>query len=139
MHTSHLRKHVLTYNRLIGGYRNTTKAFDHSREVVQLTLHDVRLGMKLVLQYSLHGGHRRIATTLPQPIYGDVQATSTTIYSSQRVRHGKVVVVMGMKIEMRLRIALYHLAEILDDLQRIHHSQRVRQHKTGYLLLAVSS
>ena len=37
---------------------------------------------------------------------------------------------MGMEIEMRLRIALHHLAEILDDLQGIHHTQGIRQHET---------
>ena len=56
MDTSHLCKHMLTHDRLIGGYRNTAEAFDHARNVVELILVDVRLGVKLVLQNSLHRG-----------------------------------------------------------------------------------
>ena len=96
--------------------------------------------MELVFQDSLNRGQRRIATTLPQPIHRDVQTSCATQHSSQRVRHRQVVVVMGMEVEMYIRIALLHLTEVLDDLQGIHHTQRVGQHETlnGCWLLAIS-
>ena len=65
MYASHLRKHILTNNRLIGCYADAAEAFHHPREVVQLTLYNVRLGVELVFQDCLYGGHRRIAATLP--------------------------------------------------------------------------
>ena len=37
---------------------------------------------------------------------------------------------MSVEVEMYIRITLQHLTEILYDLQRIHHTQRIRQHKT---------
>ena len=38
---------------------------------------------------------------------------------------------MGMEVEMGIGIALDHLAKILNALQGIHNTQRVRQHKTA--------
>ena len=86
--------------------------------------------MELVLQNGLHTGQRSIATALAQSVYGDVQTLRSTEHSSQRVRYGQVVVVMGVEVEVHLWIALLHLAEILNHLQRIHHTQRIGQHET---------
>ena len=65
MHTSHLRKHILTNDRLVGSDSNAAETLHHARDVVQLTFHNVRLCVELVLQDGLYGGQWCIATTLP--------------------------------------------------------------------------
>ena len=32
---------------------------------------------------------------------------------------------MGMEVKVHIWVALFHLAEVLDDLQGIHHTQRI--------------
>ena len=60
-----------------------------------------------------------------------MQTLGTAEHGSQRVRHRQVIVVVGVEVEMDLRIALHHLTEILHHLQGIHHAQRVGEHETG--------
>ena len=129
MDASDLRKHILAHDGLVGSHRNAAEALDHARDVVQLTLDDVGLCMELVLQNGLHRGQRGIAATFAQSVDGDVQSAGSTEHSGQRVRHSQIVVVMGMEVEMHVGVALQHLAKILDDLQRVHHTQRVWQHE----------
>ena len=136
MNASHLREDILTDNRLIGGYGDATETLDHARDVVQLVLVDVRLGVELILQNNLYRGQWRIATTLAQTVHGDVQSLGTTQHGSQRVRHRQIVVVVGVEVEMHLRIALHHLTEILHHLQGIHHAQSVREHETRNLSIS---
>ena len=65
MYTRHLREHVVTHNRLIGRHTDTAETLHHTRQVVELTFHNMSLGMELVFQNGLHGCHRRISTALP--------------------------------------------------------------------------
>ena len=130
MDASHLRKHILANDRLIRCYGDAAEALHHPREIIELTLYQIRLGMKLVLQDGLHGSHRCVAASLTQPVHGDMQSFCATQHGSQRIAYRQVVVVVGMEVEMNSRIAFDHLAEILDDLQRIHHAQCIRQHET---------
>ena len=87
--------------------------------------------MKLVLQDHLHTRQRGIATTLTQAIDGDMQSLGTTQHSGQRIRDCKVVIIMRMEIEMGVRVALDHLTEKLDTLERIHDAQGVGQHEAS--------
>ena len=65
MDTCHLGKDVLADDGLVGGDGDAAEAFDHAREVVQLALDDVGLGVELVLEDGLYAGQRGIATSLP--------------------------------------------------------------------------
>ena len=129
MHTSHLGEDIITDNRLVGRNGNTRITLHESADVVELVLMDIGLGIKLVLENHLNTRQGGIATSLPQPIHSDMQTLGTTEHRCKRVAHGKVVVVVGMEVEMQIRIALHHLAEILNHLKRVHNSQSIRQHK----------
>ena len=87
------------------------------------------LRIEVVLQDSLYRGQRCIAAPLAQPVHGDVQSLGSAQHGSQRVGNGKIIIVMGMKIEVYVGVSLHHLPEILNDLQGIHHTQRVGQHE----------
>ena len=78
MDTSHLGEDIVADDGLIGGNGNTTIALYEVRYVVELVLMDIRLGMELILEDHLHTRQGRIATALPQPIDGDMQALGTT-------------------------------------------------------------
>ena len=54
MDPSYLGEDILTNNRLIGSHSNSTEAFHHPRDIVQLAFYDVGLGMELVLQNNLY-------------------------------------------------------------------------------------
>ena len=129
MHTSHLGEDIITDNRLVGRNGNTRISLHESADVVELVLMDIGLGIKLVLENHLNTRQGGIATSLPQPIHSDMQAFGTTEHRCKRVAHGKVIVVVGMEVEMQIRIALHHLAEILNHLKRVHNTQSIRQHK----------
>ena len=58
-----------------------------------------------------------------------MQSLGATQHSSQGIRHGEVIIIMRMKIEMGIRIALDHLTEVLNTLQGIHDSQRIWEHE----------
>ena len=131
MHASHLRKHIVANDRLIRGYRNTAIALDHTRDIIQLILADVGAGIELIFQNHLHTRQRCITTTLTKTIDRDMQTFGTTQHSCQRVGYCQIVIVMGMEVEMRIRIALQHLAEILDTLQRVHDTQSIGQHEAS--------
>ena len=135
VNTGHLRKHIVADDGLVGGNADATVALHQTTDVVELVLADAGLGIKLVLQNHLHARQRGIATTLAQTVHRDMQAAYTTQRSRQRVGHGKVVVVMGMEVEVGIGIMLHHLAEVLNDLQGIHNAQRVGQHETAYVLV----
>ena len=120
MHTSHLRKHIIADNGLIGSDGDTAIALHQTGDIIQLILLDVRLGLELVLEDHLHTRQWCITTTLTQSVHCHVQSFGTTQYGSQRVRHSQVIIIMGMEIEVGIRIAFHHFPEILDTLQRIH-------------------
>ena len=122
MYARHLCEHILAHDRLVGCHADAAEALHHAREVVELALHDVGLGVELVFQDSLYRGQRSIATTLSQAVDGDVQSLGTAEHGSQRVRDRQVVVVMGMEVEVHFWIAFDHLAEVLNHLQGIHHA-----------------
>ena len=120
------------YDWLVGCNGNTAIAFDHATDSVELILTDVGTSVELVFQDDLDTRQWGIATALTQPIDRHMEAAGATIYGSQRVRNGQVVVVVGMEVEVGIRIALHHLAHIVDNLQRVHDTQRVGEHEAAY-------
>ena len=129
MHTRHLRKDIVADDGLVRGDGDAAVTLHQTGDVVELILADIGLGVELVLQDHLHTRQRSIAATLTKTVHRHVQTFRTTQGSGERVRHGEVVVVMGVEVEMCIWIALHHLTEVLDTLQGIHNTQRVGQHK----------
>ncbi len=125
MDACHLGKYILTHNRLVGRNYNARVGFQHAAHIVQAAFVNVGNGIEVVFQDSLHTGKRSIAGTFAQAVDCGMQAFAATQYSSQHIAHSKVVIIMGMEVEMGMRIAFHHLAHELDNLQRIQHSQGI--------------
>ena len=53
----------------------------------------------------------------------------------QRVTHRQVVIVMGVEVEVRVRVSFLHLPHVFDHLQGIQHTERIRQHDAPDLRL----
>ena len=85
----------------------------------------------MVFQDGLHTGQRGISGAFAQPVDGGMQATATAQDGGQHIGDGQVVIVVGMKIEMSIGIALLHFAHKLNNLQRIENAQRIGQHEAA--------
>ena len=131
MHPCHLRKHILTHDGLVGRNHHPRVRLHHPAHIVQPALVDVRNRIEMVLQDGLHTRQRRIAGPFTQSVDGGVQSLHTAQHGCQHIAHRQVIIVVGMKIKMRIRIALLHLAHKLNDLQRIEDAQRIGQHETA--------
>ena len=128
MYSRYLREHIFTYNRFIGGYGDARIRFNHPADFIQTAFVNVSDSIEMVFQNSLHTGQRRITGTFTQTVDCGMKSLRTTQHSSQHIAHCQVVIIMRMEIEVSMRIALHHLPHIFDDLQRIQHTQCIRQH-----------
>ena len=129
MYASHLGKDIITDNGLIGRHGYTTITLYQTGDIIELILIDIGLGMELILENHLHAGQWGITTALAQTVDCNMDTLDATEHSCQRITHRQIVIVMGVEIEMGIRIALHHLAEVLDTLQGIHDAQGIGQHK----------
>ena len=68
--------------------------------------------------------------TLAQAVASGVQAFATAKHGSQHITYSQVIIVMGMEIEMCMRITLHHLLDEIIGLQRVQDTQCIRQHKS---------
>ena len=127
MHTSYLGKDVVSYYRSIRSHGNATIAFNQSGNIVQTVFLNIGLCLEHILQNHLNTCQWCIATTLTQTIHGNVKTLGAAQYGSQRVAHSQIVVVMGMEVEVRIRITAHHLAHILHTLQWVQNTQCIRK------------
>ena len=132
MYSSHLRKHVLAHDGLVGGYGYARIALHEAAYVVEPVFVDARLGVELVLQYHLYARQRGVAATFAQSVDGDVQPFCSAQHRRKRVAHSQVVVVVGVEVEPCVGITFHHLAEILYHLHRVHDAKRVGKHEAAY-------
>ena len=129
MHACHLRENTFAHYRLVGGNAHARIRLDHPTHIVQTAFIDIGHGMEMIFQNRLHTGKGSIARPFAQTVDGGMKSFHPTQYSRQHVAHGKVVIVVRMKIEVQVGITFLHLPHILDDLQRIEDSQRIGQHE----------
>ena len=127
MHTSYLGKDVVSYYRSIRSHGNATISFNQSGNIVQTVFLNIGLCLEHVFQNHLNTCQWCIATTLTQTIHCNVKTLGTAQYGSQRVAHSQIVVVMGMEVEVRIRITAHHQAHILHTLQWVQNTQRIRK------------
>ena len=127
MHTSYLGKDVVSYYRSIRSHGNATISFNQSGNIVQTVFLNIGLCLEHVFQNHLNTCQWCIATTLTQTIHGNMEALGAAQYGSQRVAHSQIVVVMGMEVEVRIRITAHHLAHIFHTLQWVENTQRIRK------------
>ena len=133
MNACHLGKYILANNRFVGRNYDARVRFHHTAYVIQTAFVNVGNGIEVVFQDSLHTGKRSIAGTFAQTVDCGMQAFTATQYSSQHIAHSKVIIIVGMEVKVGMRIAFHHLPHKLDNLQRIQHSQCIRQHIAPYI------
>ena len=127
MHTSYLGKDVVSYYRSIRSHGNATISFNQSGNIVQTVFLNIGLCLEHVFQNHLNTCQWCIATTLTQTIHGNVKTLGAAQYGSQRVAHRQIVVIMGMEVEVRVRITANHLAHVLHTLQWVQDTQSIRK------------
>ena len=133
MHARHLRKHILTHNRFVGGNYDARIRLHHTAHIIEAALVDIGDSAEMVFQDGLHAGKRRIPGTLAQTVNGGVQPLATAQHGCQHIAHRKVVIIVRMEVEMRVRIAFHHFPHEFNDLQRVQHPQRIGQHIPLYV------
>ena len=105
MHACHLGEDVLAYNGHVGCHGYATIALYQSADGIELAFVNRGACVELIFQNGLHTGKGSVATTLPEAVDCDVNTTASAQHGSQGVGHGKVVVVVGMEVEMLAGIA----------------------------------
>ena len=130
MHASHLGEDVIAHHRCIRSHGDAAVSFNQSGNIVQAVFLDIGLCPKHILQNHLYARQWRIAAALAQAIHGDMETLGTAQYGCQRVAHCQIVVVVGMEIEVRVRITANHLTHILHTLQWVQDTQSIRQQET---------
>lgn len=108
MHARHLRKHILTHNRFVGGNYDARIRLHHTAHIIEAALVDIGNSAEMVFQDGLHAGKRRIPGTLAQTVNSGVQPLTTAQHGCQHIAHRKVVIIVRMEVEMRVRIAFHH-------------------------------
>ena len=130
MHTSHLGEDILAHNGLVGRNDDAGTCLHQMRHLAKLFLVDMSIKRCLVGKYCLHTRQRGIACTLAKTIHCCMNALASCLCRCQDICHGKIIVVVGMKVEMHIGIACHHLTDIKTNLHGVEHAQGVGQHET---------
>ena len=132
MHACHLGEDVLADDGLVGWDGYAGVGLDEAAGCVELLLVDVGPCAEMVLQDGLDAGEGCVAGPLSQPVDGGMQSFGPAEDGCEDVADGEVVVVVRMEVEVQFGVALLHLAEVLDDLERVEYAQRVGKHEAPY-------
>ena len=77
MHTCHLCKDILTYNRFIGRYHNTRIRLHYPADIIQTALVDIGRRIEMIFQDGLHTCERSISSPFAQSVDGGMQSFDT--------------------------------------------------------------
>ena len=77
MHSGHLRKDILTYNRFIGRYHNSRIRLHYPADIIQTAFVDICHRIEMVFQDSLHTCERSISCPFTQSVDGCMQSFDT--------------------------------------------------------------
>ena len=127
MYASNLSEDVIAHHRGIRSHGDAAVSFNQSGNIVQTVFLDIGLCLEHILQNHLNTRQWCIAAAFAQTIHGNVKTLGATQYGSQRVAHRQIVVIMGMEVEVRVRITANHLAHVLHTLQWVQDTQSIRK------------
>ena len=130
MHSCHLCKHTFTNDRLVRRNGNTRKTLNQCRSLTEVLFFNICTRAKMILEHSLHAGQRSIACTLAKSVDGSMHSTATTFHSSKDIACCKVIVIVGMKVKVQLRIARSHLTHEVKGQHGIENAKRIGKHET---------
>ena len=83
----------------------------------------------MVFQNDLHTCQRCISTTFAKAVDSYVKSLTTAQHGSQGIRDSHVVIVVSVKVETKIGIALAHLSQIFNTLQGVHDAERIGKHE----------
>ena len=130
MYASGLCKHILANDRLVLRHHHTRERLHDVAHGIDLLFVNARGHVQHVVHHRHHRGQRSIASAFAQSVDGAVNALDAHQSSSESVACGKVVVVVGVEVEMQSRVAVHHTLAVFIHLIRIHDAERVGKHKS---------
>lgn len=136
MHACHLCENTVACDGAVRRYGYAGIVFYKTANEVELALDNVGVCIKLVLQYRLHACERCISGTLTKTVDGSVYPLAAAEHGGKHVGDGEVIVVMGVEVEMYLRIKFHHLSHEEEKFKRIEYAESVGKHKPFYLAVA---
>ena len=129
MYAGHLSKYILTYNRFVGGYHNARIRFDHTTHIIQPALIDIGYGIEMIFQDGLYTRQRSISGTFTQTVDSSMEPFYPTQHGSKHITYSQIIIIVCVKVEMCVRITLFHLPHKLNHLKRVQDTQCVGKHK----------
>ena len=124
-----LRKDVLADDRAVARDTDARVGLDHAADVVDLRFVDAREAVQPVVQHGHRARQGCVSCAFAQPVYGYVNPVEPGFHRSCGVGHGQVVIVMGMEVEPKLRIACHHVAAKPFGGIGVEDTQRVGAHE----------
>ena len=109
---------------------DTGIGLDQPAHMVDVLLDDRVTHLQMVVQHSRNARQGRVAGPLPQPVDGRMDSPYARLDSGHDIRHGQIVIVVGMEVEMQFRITLDHLAAERIALVGSEHAERIGDHET---------
>ena len=129
MYAGALGEYVFADNRFVGRHNHSRERFHDVTHLVYLLLVDAGF----LFQHVVHNRHNArqwgVAGSFAKPVDGAVQTFHSHQPGGKRVACGKVIVVVGMEIEVQVGIACHHSFAILIHLVGVEYTKRVGQHK----------
>ena len=124
-----LRKDVFADDRAVARDTDARVGLDHAADVVDLRFVDAREAVQPVVQHGHRARQGCVSCAFAQPVYGYVNPVEPGFHRSCGVGHGQVVIVMGMEVEPKLRIACHHVAAKPFGDIGVEDAQRVGAHE----------
>ena len=109
VYASHLRKDILSDNRLIRRNYHARIALHQSADIIEFILHNISFHIQMIMQDSLHRCERSVSASLSQSVDRDMNAGSAFVYRSHGVAYSEVIVIMSVEVKTEIWEACRHL------------------------------
>ena len=126
VHPAGLGKDIFSHQRHVGRDAHPRNGLHVTAHVHERTFFQGILLLQVVVQQAQGAGYREVAGPFAQTVHRGVDAPESGFDGLESVGGGQVIVVVGMEIEMDLRVAFHHLGTEEGGLGGIQHPQRVR-------------
>src|SRR5690554_4142167 len=132
MHATALGKDVFAGEGLVSGDAHAAEGFDHARDLVELGLVEAVGDFQMVVHHAQNAGQRGVAGSFAQSVDGGVYPAYAGLEGDVHIGYRKVVVVVGMKIEMHPGVTIAHGLTGLPGLVGTENAEGVGQHDAFY-------
>ena len=130
MNTCYLCKNIVTNDRHVFGYAHTRIAFNYFAYIENIVFVDVSFLIQMIMNECYHTCQRCIPSSLTQSVHGNMHTFCASFDGFVNIGNSQVIIVVGMKIEMKLWVTCHHFGYKLFCFIRIENAQCVGQHET---------